>query len=199
MSLAVYNNISIAVRGGEGKVCYSKKCTHCGGNLFAAALFAGVGISKANAASEEYARYTVVLDAGHGGVDPGVLGVTTKTKESDINLAIVKKLAGYFSDAGFRVILTRKNEGGLYGLLGTDLRYRRSRHEYLAYTQEKLNKVNAEFDKIADECYQRARQIVQANAELIKKLMPVLVDRGNLFKKEYENVLTELGGIKAVK
>lgn len=85
------------------------------------------------------------------------------------------------------------------GLLGPDLRYRRSRHEYLAYTQEKLNKVNAEFDKIADECYQRARQIVQANAELIKKLMPVLVDRGNLFKKECENVLTELGGIKAVK
>lgn len=85
------------------------------------------------------------------------------------------------------------------GLLGLDLRYRRSRHEYLACTQEKLNKVNAEFDKIADECYQRARQIVQANAELIKKLMPVLVDRGNLFKKECENVLTELGGIKAVK
>lgn len=55
------------------------------------------------------------------------------------------------------------------GLLGLDLRYRRSRYEYLAYTQEKLNKVNAEFDKIADECYQRARQIVQANAELIKK------------------------------
>lgn len=85
------------------------------------------------------------------------------------------------------------------GQLGLDLRYRRSRHEYLAYTQEKLNKVNAEFDKIADECYQRARQIVQANAELIKKLMPVLVYRGNLFKKECENVLTELGGIKAVK
>lgn len=84
--------------------------------FFAAALFAGVGISKANAASKEYARYTVVPDAGHGGVGPGVLGVTTKTKESDINLAIVKKLAGYFSDAGFRVILTRKNEGGLYGL-----------------------------------------------------------------------------------
>lgn len=84
--------------------------------FFAAAFFVSVGISKANAASEEYARYTVVLDAGHGGVDPGVLGVTIKTKESDINLAIVKKLAGYFSDAGFRVILTRKNEGGLCGL-----------------------------------------------------------------------------------
>ncbi len=84
--------------------------------FFAAALLASFGISEANAASSEYTRYTVVLDAGHGGVDPGVLGITTKTKESDINLAIVKKLARYFADAGFRVILTRKNEGGLYGL-----------------------------------------------------------------------------------
>lgn len=32
--------------------------------FFAAALFAGVGISEANAASKEYERYTVVLDAG---------------------------------------------------------------------------------------------------------------------------------------
>ena len=92
--------------------------------FFPAALFASVGISKANAASAEYARYTVVLDAGHGGVDPGVLGVTTKTKESDINLAIVKKLAQYFADAGFRVILTRKNEGGLYGLPTTGYKRR---------------------------------------------------------------------------
>ena len=98
-------------------VCYSEKCTHCGGNLFCRRAFCQCRyFKKANAASKEYARYTVVPDAGHGGVDPGVLGVTTKTKESDINLAIVKKLAGYFSNAGFRVILTRKNEGGLYGL-----------------------------------------------------------------------------------
>ena len=83
--------------------------------FFAAALFVSFGISAAGAAAER-ARYTVVLDAGHGGVDPGVLGANTKTKESDINLAIVKILARYFADAGFRVVLTRKNEGGLYGL-----------------------------------------------------------------------------------
>lgn len=58
---------------------------------------------------------TIVIDAGHGGVDAGVSGVQSKIKESDINLAVAKRLKGYFSDAGFNVIMTRKNNGGLYG------------------------------------------------------------------------------------
>ena len=57
----------------------------------------------------------IVIDAGHGGIDAGVLGITTKTKESDINLAIAKHLKSYFADAGFKAILTRTNNGGLYG------------------------------------------------------------------------------------
>ena len=93
--------------------------------FFVGVLLASFGISAVSAANAgEGAPFCVVLDAGHGGVDPGVLGVTTKTKESDINLAIVKKLAQYFADAGFRVILTRKNEGGLYGLPTTGYKRR---------------------------------------------------------------------------
>ena len=60
--------------------------------------------------------FTVVLDAGHGGIDPGVVGGASKVKESEINLKIVKELETLFADAGFRVVLTRKNDGGLYGL-----------------------------------------------------------------------------------
>ena len=100
---------------GRKYVCYSEKCTHCGGNLFCRRVFCQCRYFKSECCfGGVCALYC--LDAGHGGVDPGVLGVTTTTKEGDINLAIVKKLAGYFSDAGFRVILMRKNEGGLYGL-----------------------------------------------------------------------------------
>ena len=47
---------------------------------------------------------TVVLDAGHGGIDGGVTGVRTGVKESDLNLEIVKELAACF------------RAGGLYGL-----------------------------------------------------------------------------------
>ena len=58
---------------------------------------------------------TVVIDAGHGGIDAGVLGISTKTKESEINLYIAKYLRGYFADAGFNAVLTRTTQGGLYG------------------------------------------------------------------------------------
>ncbi len=57
----------------------------------------------------------VVLDAGHGGVDGGVVGRTTNVKESDLNLAIVYELQTELEDLGFEVALTRKTEAGLYG------------------------------------------------------------------------------------
>ncbi len=57
----------------------------------------------------------VVLDAGHGGIDGGVVGRETGVKESDLNLAITMKLKTILEEAGFDVVLTRKTEAGLYG------------------------------------------------------------------------------------
>ena len=60
--------------------------------------------------------YTVVVDPGHGGLDPGSIGYKTKVKESDINLAISKKLETELKRAGITVVMTRTTEDGLYGL-----------------------------------------------------------------------------------
>ena len=84
------------------------------------------------------------------------------------------------------------------GLMGFELRYTSDRNNELKYTQEKLDKINDEFDKIIDDCYKRAKQIIEANAELIRKLMPILVDKGNIFKPECEKILNQLGGIKTL-
>lgn len=78
-----------------------------------AALGLCTGIAAANSSHDGVK--TIVIDAGHGGVDAGVLGINTSTKESDINLAVSKYLRGYFVDAGFTVVMTRKTQGGLYG------------------------------------------------------------------------------------
>lgn len=92
------------------------------GTLFALALSlvlllsCSFALSAASAAAVPANAPCIVLDAGHGGVDPGVVGRTSGEKESDVNLKIVQKLQKLFSDAGFCVVLTRKNAGGLYGL-----------------------------------------------------------------------------------
>lgn len=58
-------------------------------------------------------NFTVVLDAGHGGKDPGKVGINGSI-ESEINLKIVKKLKTYLEEKGVRVVLTRQDENGLY-------------------------------------------------------------------------------------
>ncbi len=86
-----------------------------------AIIFAGIALglcagALASAASAAQSGRVIVIDAGHGGIDAGVLGVNTGVKESDINLAISKQLSGFFSEAGFKVVMTRTSNGGLYGL-----------------------------------------------------------------------------------
>lgn len=63
----------------------------------------------------ETMQMRVVLDAGHGGIDGGVVGRVSKVKESEVNLAITMKLKTVLEGAGFDVTLTRKTDAGLYG------------------------------------------------------------------------------------
>ncbi len=58
--------------------------------------------------------HTIVIDAGHGGIDGGAEGKITGVKESDLNLAFAKCLQAQCQDMGFRVVMTRNNENGLY-------------------------------------------------------------------------------------
>ena len=58
-------------------------------------------------------RPVVVLDAGHGGKDPGKVGVDSQL-EKDINLDIVKRLKYYLEASDVEVVLTRDGDKGLY-------------------------------------------------------------------------------------
>ena len=58
-------------------------------------------------------KYCVVVDAGHGGDDPGKVG-TNGALEKDINLAIAKRLAVLLEQADVKAVMTREDENGLY-------------------------------------------------------------------------------------
>lgn len=55
----------------------------------------------------------IVIDAGHGGDDPGKIGING-TLEKDINLKIAHKLKILLESQGYEVIMTRETGDGLY-------------------------------------------------------------------------------------
>lgn len=79
-------------------------------------LSLGAGITvKAVRAAQAQKDFVVVLDAGHGGRDNGVIGVKSGMKEKELNLIIVKMVEDHLTKAGIKVVLTRKNDDALYG------------------------------------------------------------------------------------
>ncbi|KXG76514.1 N-acetylmuramoyl-L-alanine amidase [Thermotalea metallivorans] len=64
----------------------------------------------------KYSNKIIVLDAGHGGKDPGAQGVKLQLKEKDLALDVVKRLDKMLQDAGFATFLTRTDDTyiGLY-------------------------------------------------------------------------------------
>lgn len=59
------------------------------------------------------AQITIVIDPGHGGRDPGKVGIN-KALEKDINLSIALRLKNLLEQNDIHVIMTRTEDEGLY-------------------------------------------------------------------------------------
>ena len=66
-----------------------------------------------NAMQQEPEGPCVVIDAGHGGDDPGKIGING-AKEKDVNLSIARRVKDYLEKEDIRVVMTRETEDGLY-------------------------------------------------------------------------------------
>lgn len=88
--------------------------------LFLVAISTAVGIKTFNVFNEKgqnkeplIPKCTVIIDAGHGGFDPGKVGVNNAL-EKDINLSIALKLKSLLEQNDIRIIMTRETDEGLY-------------------------------------------------------------------------------------
>lgn len=90
--------------------------------VFFVCLFVGIVtlsyFYQANKTGSAGLAITVVIDAGHGGVDGGAVGRVSGARESDINLEIAKKLESYLKKYNINVVQTRTNKDGLYKNFG---------------------------------------------------------------------------------
>ena len=62
---------------------------------------------------ENKKRVCVVIDAGHGGSDPGKVGINNQL-EKELNLRIAEILKGFLQAQGVEVVMTRQSDDGLY-------------------------------------------------------------------------------------
>ena len=76
------------------------------------------------------------------------------------------------------------------GMLGLNLRYNRR-----FCSQKMLERLEDAFLRIKQECYAKAKAFVFKNESLIKKLVPILVNRKSIEKAECEQLIEELGGL----
>lgn len=79
------------------------------------AIFPYNAIRLAISQSNDYTfeSKTIVIDAGHGGIDPGALGING-SKEKDINLEIAVALKDILTVNGYKVVMTRESDISLH-------------------------------------------------------------------------------------
>ena len=129
--------------------------------------------------------YTIVVDPGHGGIDPGSIGYKTKVKESELNLKLSLMLAEKLRAVGVRVILTRTDENSLAtGLTGKsfkkeDMKLRKAMIDKLrpnmvisvhmnSYTNHTLRGAKVFYDKTSNISKQIAESIQEQFSQYLE-------------------------------
>lgn len=134
-------------------------------------------------------NYTVVIDAGHGGSDPGSIGYKTKVRESDLNLKLSKMLKNKLESAGINVVMTRTTDDSLVEGAGKkwkkkDMEKRKELIKQIrpnmvisihqnSYTNHSLRGAQVFYDKTSD----ISRQIAESIQEEFKSSL----DHGNKY------------------
>ena len=82
--------------------------------FFIASVFA---VISANVPST---KFTIVIDAGHGGKDGGAVGKVTGITENELNLQYAEILKEICENMGIKVVMTRSDLNGLYSPLASN-------------------------------------------------------------------------------
>lgn len=128
--------------------------------------------------------------------------------KSDFMNAIAVRLGGYAAE---EVVLHKLYENVKYdiglvdkilfamsewGMLGLSHRYSERREENMCYSNAWTDRLYTMFDEIIEESYEKAKAIIEKNETLIQGLIPILVEKQVLEKKDCEPILEQLGGIR---
>ncbi len=127
------------------------------------------------------AEFCVVIDAGHGGKDPGKVGINGAL-EKDINLQIALLLKMYLEADDIKVVMTREGENGLYdeGASNKKVQDMKRRLEIIEEAEPELvvsihqNSYHEEYVKGAQVFYYTTSEKSRGLAEIIQTQLQTL-------------------------
>ena len=128
----------------------------------------------------------IVIDAGHGGDDPGKIGINGE-KEKELNLAIVKQLQKILEKKDYRIVLTRDSDKGLYHRTARNKKVEDMKKRCEIINKEKpvftisihQNSYPEEYVKGAQVFYYGQSQEGKELAEVIQKSLVAELDKEN--------------------
>lgn len=119
---------------------------------------------------QEKKKPCVVIDAGHGGADPGKVGINGAL-EKDINLEIARKLKVFLEQADIEVVLTRDSDMGLYDENASNKKVQdMKRRVEIIETSEPVMTVSIHQNSYHEEYVHGAQTFYYANSEQSKLL-----------------------------
>ena len=136
-----------------------------------------VGVANSVVASP-MREYCVVIDAGHGGIDGGTVGVDSGVSESDLNLLVANELRDYMEN-NFYVTMTRTTRDGLYGDTSAGFKRRdmTRRREIISEARADvvisihMNRFASSTRRGAQACYQKGDEKSRALAVRVQRLL----------------------------
>lgn len=164
-----------------------KKCII---SLFVCTAISGavisVGMMKNMPVFKNSEKNVIVIDPGHGGGDPGKVGVDGSL-EKDINLAIYQYLKKELQDKNYKVIMTREKDTGLYDESDTNKKIAdlHKRIEIMNQSDVKLvvsihqNSFTGESSKGAQVFYQSTSEEGKKFAGIMQKKIASCINDGN--------------------
>lgn len=139
-------------------------------------------------------RYTIVLDPGHGGDDPGAIGILkkgdgTRHTEKDVNLDLCRMLKKYLEDNGYRVFLTR--DGDYYPSLHERNRIAQNRNADM-FISFHLNSASVKNKKYwQSDRYYGAEMIVRESIGVMPEFINFQQSNMREWRKQRETALEE--------
>lgn len=130
---------------------------------------------------ERKQKACVVIDAGHGGSDPGKVGINDQL-EKDLNLKIAMLLKDFLQAEGISVVMTRESDQGLYdeGASNKKVQDMKRRLEIIEQADPEIvvsihqNSYHEEYVKGAQVFYYTTSENSKALAEVIQDQLRVL-------------------------